>query len=252
MSAAPQKIEMSQTSVVPVVLFGDFDADIWGVIVGGADPRVSVAGLTDADVVFSDADLDLSDDEVWTLSANGAALRVEQADASSATLRSDHELTPCRVSGAANVAGIEREFDVAGVRLQNLSLVRAASLRLFAGWFSGSHEVALLASRPKGAKGHDQDEISVTATGEEHPVVLDPRLSSTYDKHDDPLRVGIELWLADDPDAEEQFSRRVAGAATGSRVTGTHQGSKLGAHAMECVSRGERGAGIYLLARAEG
>jgi hypothetical protein len=240
------------TASMPVVLFGDFDADVWGVILGGAAPRLSVAGLTDADVVFGAADLDVADDEVWTLNANGAALRIEQADASSATPGNDHELTPCRVGGAATVAGIEREFDVAGVRLENLRLGRAASLRLFASWFSGSHEVALLASRPKGAKGHDQDEISVIAIGEEHPIVLDPRLSSTYDKHDAPLRVGIELWLADDPDAEEQFSRRVAGQATGSRVTESDQRPKLGAHAMECISRGERGAGIYLLAQAEG
>jgi hypothetical protein len=252
---------MSPASV-PIVLFGDLDADLWGVIVGGADPGVSVAGLTDADLVFTAADLDLRDDDVWTLNANGAALRVEPAapaeepaeastTASTAAPKgSGHELTPCRVSGAATAPGLEREFDVAGVRLQNLDLGDAASLRLFASWFPGSHEVAVLASRPKGAKGHDQDELSVIAIGEEHPMVLDPRLSSTYDIHGDPLRVGVELWLADDPDAEEQFSLRVAGLATGSRVTESQPGAKLGAHALECVSRGERGAGIYLLAQA--
>jgi hypothetical protein len=235
---------------LPVVLFGDFDADIWGVILGGPDPEIAVAGLTDADVVFTAADLDLADDEVWTLNADGAALRIEQADASTSTPKSEHELTPCRVSGAANVAGVEREFDVAGVRLHNLSLERAESLRLFAGWFPGSHEVALLASRPKGTRGHDQDELSVIAIGEEHPVVLDPRLSTTYDKQGDPLRVGIELWLVDDPDTEEQFSRRVAGAATGSRVAESKRTPALGVHALECISRGERGAGVYLLAQA--
>ncbi len=240
---------MTQAST-PVVLFGDFDVDLWGVIVGGADPHVSVAGLTDADVVFGVADLDLGDDEIWSLNANGVALRVEQADASTKTLNGGHELTPCRVSGAATVAGVEREFDVAGVRLQDLSLGHGASQRLFASWFPGSHEVALLANRLKGAKGHDQDELTVIAIGEEHPFVLDPRLSSTYDKHGDPLRVGVELWLADDPDAEEQFTRRVAGAATGSRVAERQHGPRLGAHAMECVSRGERGAGVYLLAQA--
>jgi hypothetical protein len=248
---------------VPVVLFGDFDADLWGVIVGGADAGVSVAGLTDADVVFTAADLDLQDAEVWTLNASGAALRVEPAalrdepaeastTAYTATPKGGgRELTPCRVSGAATAAGIEREFDVAGVRLQNLDLGDAASLRLFASWFPGSHEVAVLATRANGAKGHDQDELSAIVSGEEHPLVLDPRLSSTYDGNGDPLRVGVELWLADDPDAEEQFSRRVAGLATGSRAAASRPGSKLGAYALECVSRGERGAGIYLLARAD-
>jgi hypothetical protein len=235
---------------VPVVLFGDFDSDLWGIIVGGEDPQVAVAGLTDADVVLNPADLDLDDAEVWSLSATGTALRVEQADASTTTPSRGHELTPCRVSGAATFAGIEREFDVAGVRLENLILDRDASLRLFASWFPGSHEVALLATRPKGAKGQDQDELNVIAIGEEHPVVIDPRLSTTYDKHGDPLRVGVELWLADEPDSEEQSSRRVAGAATGSRVARSAHGPKLGAHALECVSRGERGAGVYLLAQA--
>ncbi len=65
--------------------------------------------------------------------------------------------------------------------------------------------------------------------------MLDPRLSTTYDEHGEPLRVGVELWLGDDEDGE-QWPRRVAGAATGSRV----DNGKLSAYALQCVSRPSR------------
>jgi hypothetical protein len=102
----------------------------------------------------------------------------------------------------------------------------------------------MLAARPKGAKGHDRDSVEVIARGEEHPLVVDPRLSTTYDEHGAPRRVGIELWLGDEPDGE-LLSRRVAGDATGSAVAE----AGLSAYAFECVSRGESGAGIYVLLR---
>jgi hypothetical protein len=83
----------------------------------------------------------------------------------------------------------------------------------------------------------------VVARGEEHPLVLDPRLSTTYDHDGDPRRVGVELWLGDDEQGE-LWPRRVAGMATGARVGRTG----FSAYVFECTSRGELGAGIYVLA----
>jgi hypothetical protein len=230
----------------PIAIFGDYAAELWGVVIGGEDAHVAVAGLTDADVVLARAELDLDDGETWELTGPGCALRIERADPTTATADSEDSIEPCRVSGSATIAGTEREFDVGGMRSAALATTGTDSIRLLAAWFPAGHEIALLSARPRGAKGQDHDAISVVARGEEHALVFDPRLSTTYDGHGAPRRAGIELWLGDDEDGEHR-PRRVAGAATGSYVAGNAAGTPFSAYALECVSRGEMGAGVYVL-----
>lgn len=232
-----------KSSAAPLAVFGDLDGDLWGIVVGGEQPQAAVARLTDAGIEFRAADLDLSDDEVWELTGAGCELRLERAEATTST--GDSSLEPCRVSGSAALDGSRLEFDVGGVRSRGLGAGGDDSLRLFAAWFPGGHEVAMVATRPRGAKGHDRDSVEVIALGEEHPLVLDPRLSTTYDDSGVPRRVGLELWLGDDADGDDLWPRRVAGDATGSAVAG----AELSAYAFECVSRGEPGAGVYVLLR---
>lgn len=234
---------MTQTAT-PIAIFGDRDGDIWGVVVGGAAPQAAVARLTDADIQLRPVELDLDDGEVWIASGAGCALRVERAAASAASAAGPGPIEPCRVSGSATLGGREREFDAGGIRSDALSLARCDSLRLFAAWFPAGHEVALLAARPRGAKGHDRDSVGVVARGEEHPLVVDPRLSTTYDQAGLPRRVGIELWLGEDEEGE-LWPRRVAGTATGAHAAV----DGISVYAFECASRGETGAGVYLLAR---
>jgi hypothetical protein len=226
-------------------VFGDRDGDLWGVVVGGEQPRAAVARLTDAGVELRAAGLDLSDDEVWELTGTGCELRVERAEATTTSEARDASLEPCRVSGSATLDGNRREFDIGGVRSSALVTDGRDSLRLFAAWFPAGHEIALVSARPRGSKGHDRDNLDVIARGEEHPVVIDPRLSTTYDDAGAPRRVGLELWLGDDPESDDVWPRRVAGTATGSSVAA----DGLSAYAFECVSRGEPGAGIYVLLR---
>ncbi len=88
--------------------------------------------------------------------------------------------------------------------------------------------------------------MQVIARGEEQALVVDPRLSTTYDAHGTPRRIGIELWLGADDD-ENQRSRRVGGVATGSFASTQLDGRTLTAHALHCASRNEAGAGVYLL-----
>jgi len=230
----------------PIAIFGDYAADLWGVVIGGDDAHVAVAGLTDADVVLRAAELDLDNGETWELTGAGCALRIECADPTTATGGGEHAIELCSVSGSATIAGTEREFDVGGVRSAALTTTDIDSIRLLAAWFPAGHEITLLSTRPRGAKGQDHDAISVVARGEEHALVFDPRLSSTYDGRGAPRRAGIELWLGDDADGEHR-PRRVAGAATGSYVVGNAGGTPFSAYALECVSRGEIGAGIYVL-----
>ena len=225
----------------PLAVFGDLEGDLWGVVVGGERPRAAAARLTDAGLELLPAELGLEDDEVWVLTGSGCDLRIELADPSSRSSDS-HELEPCRVSGSVTLDGVRREFEIGGVRGSNFAADQADSVRLFAAWFAGGHEIGLLSTRPAGTKGHDHDSIEVIARGEQHPFVFDPRLSTTYDEAGAPLRVGIEVWLGDDEDGE-LWPRRVAGAATGSRAAS----DGISAYAFECVSRGEPGAGVYAL-----
>jgi hypothetical protein len=233
-----------KSQAAPLALFGDLDGDLWGVVVGGDQPRAAVGRLADAGLQLRQVELDTADDDVWTLIGPGCDLRLERADATTASEAGTHELDPCRVSGSVELDGNRREFDVGGVRSSSLSAAGQDSLRIFAAWFPAGHEIGVVATRPAGAKGHDRDRVAVIARGEEHPLVVDPRLSTTYDDAGIPRRVGLELWLGDDDDADgELWPRRVAGAATGSDVSD----AGLSAHAFECVSRSEPGAGIYLL-----
>ncbi|MGH2862166.1 MAG: hypothetical protein ACRDLT_11785 [Solirubrobacteraceae bacterium] len=228
----------------PLAIFGDLDGDLWGVVIGGERSQSAVGRLTEAGLELRAAELDTADDEVWTLTGAGCDLRVERADATTASAEGDRELDPCRVSGSVALDGNRREFDVGGVRSSSLTADGRDSIRVFAAWFAAGHELGMVAARPKGANGHDRDSVDVVARGEEHALVVDPRLSTTYDAAGAPRRVGLELWLGDDPDGE-LWPRRVAGASTGSTVAG----AGLSAYAFECVSRGEPGAGIYLLLR---
>jgi hypothetical protein len=231
--------------LAPLAVFGDLDGDLWGIVVGGDQPRAAVARLTEADVELRPADLDLSDDDVWELTGAGCELRVERADATTASEDQGSTLESCRVSGSVTLDGNRREFDIGGARSSGLVGDGHESLRLFAAWFPAGHEIAMISARPKGAKGHDRDTLGVIARGEEHPLVIDPRLSTTYDDHGAPRRIGLELWLGDDADSEDLWPRRVAGSSTGSSVAA----AGLSAYAFECVSRGEPGAGIYVLLR---
>lgn len=232
-------------TAAPLAIFGDLDGDLWGVVVGGPRPRAATGRLTDAGLELREAELDAGDDDVWTVLGSGCDLRVERADAPTASQGSERELDLCRVSGSVELDGRRREFDVGGVCSTALQVDKCDSLRIFAAWFPAGHGIGMVAARPSGVKGHDRDSIVVVAGGEEHPLVLDPRLSTTYDAAGAPRRVGLELWLGDDPEGE-LYPRRVAGASTGSRVVD----DGLSAYAFECVSRGEPGAGIYLLQTA--
>lgn len=229
-----------------IVVFADLDADLWGVACGGPEPQATIATLTSAEVVMEAAGVE-ADGSGWTVSAPGLALRLERMDAPTATADAARHLAACRVVGAATIDGVEREFEVGGIRIDPSGAPGAATLRLFASWFAGGVELSLLAARAARAANHDKDSVSVIAIGEEHPEVIDPRLSTTYDAHGAPRRVGAELWLADEADSEQQWPRHAAGAVTGSAVTGKGVLSSLRAHALTCASRHQQGAGVYLL-----
>jgi hypothetical protein len=241
---------MRTASDQPIVIFGNSELAIWGLALGGEQPRLVLTGLNTAPngIELQSGELDREDDAIWTFAAGDNSLKIERAQATTATAESSG-LEPVRVTGTARVSGEQREIDIAGALAGGRLDQKTGSLRLVGSWFPAGHEVNLLAVRPKGAKGQDKDAIEVAALGEKEAVVFDPRLSTTYGRDGEPRRAGVELWIGADEDGD-QYPRRVAGVATGSAVRTTAGNLTLSAHALRCLSRGEAGTGVYVLIQA--
>jgi hypothetical protein len=146
----------------------------------------------------------------------------------------------CRVRGA--------DVDCLGRRsLRNgeLELSALDSGRDISAWFGAGEGVVLTALRPRGAKGHDADEVTATVFEEGTALpVADPRLSTTYTPDGDPRRISLELWLDDE---EAQYPRRFAGTAAARAYRASTDGVELRAEPLHCLRRDQQGAGVYLL-----
>ena len=107
----------------------------------------------------------------------------------------------------------------------------------------------MLALRPRKTRGHSRDAITAVVLDPEHPApVTDPRLSTTYTASGVPARAGLELWIATDEE-EEHHLLRAAGEATGAGARAIEHGLELWAGPFRWHSRGQDGAGVYLMAR---
>lgn len=241
----------ASVSTLPIAAFGDLDAGIWGVIVGGAEPAIATAVIGgQAEPRFAPATLErTAADDAWTVSGAGHALTIEQTQAQAATPGGPNPLELCRMQGAVAVEGNERALDCAGVRCN--AVEKVDSLRLVAAWFPDDVAFALLASRPAGAKGQDRDDVAVVLRDERAPAtVVDPRLSTTYLDDETPARMGIELWLGATEDGD-LLSRRAAGEVTAPGALLRHAGMRLAAHPLRCQSGGTEGPGVYVIARPD-
>lgn len=234
----------------PIAIFGDVDLGIWGLLIADQQPRLALAALDadPAEIQLEPATVDRDDDEIWSVTAGGHSLRLERGQATTVTQGAELGLQPLRVTGTMDFGGGAVEIDVAGVLSEPAVNADADSLRLFGSWFPAGHQIVLRAERPRGAKGQDRDLIAVVALGEDQPLVFDPRLSTTYGSSHTPRVAGLELWLGADEEGD-QFPRRVSGVATGSSISESADGAELSATALQCLSRGETGAGVYVLLR---
>ena len=235
----------------PIAIFGDVDLGIWGLLIDDEQPRLAIAALdaAPAETRFEPAAVDRDDDEIWSVTSGAHSLRLEKGQATTLTPGGDLALQPLRVTGTATLGGEAVEIDVAGVLSQSGLDSGAESSRLFGSWFPAGHQVVLRAERPRGAKGQDRDLIEVVALGEHEALVFDPRLTTTYDAGSTPRQAALELWIGADEEGD-QYPRRVSGLASGSSISDSAGSTKLDATALECVSRGETGVGVYVLIRA--
>jgi hypothetical protein len=173
----------------------------------------------------------------------------------------------CRASGRVTLGESEVEVDAPGWRSARdgqLELDRIDSFRQVAAWFGREDGFALVALRPRSARGQDADLIAASVLDPAHvPAIDDPRLSTTYGAAGVPARAGVELWFAareaedsggqgedSGGDGEpEALPRRAAGEAAAPSLEWETAGFALQAVPLRWHSGGEDGAGVYLLGR---
>jgi hypothetical protein len=171
-------------------------------------------------------------------------------------LTSDDSL--CLVSGHLVRDGDTHELSCPGWRATiqgDLALDELDSFRQVAGWIGSDDGVAVLSLRPRKARGHEGDVVLATVL-DARPVaaVVDPRLSTTYTTAGTPQRTSLELWFEESSQEDEDggaspYPRRAAGEAIGASVDWNVSGFFLHAELLRWHTRGEEGAGVYLLGR---
>jgi len=181
-----------------------------------------------------------------TFAPVGEVAELELADAGIAVL---HQLA--HVRGTIAVDGEEQVVDCTGERSRRLGTLdgkRFAALRTVSAWFGDADGLAVLAVRPRRARGHDSELVDGVLLEGGLPVrVTDPRLSSTYTADGVPKRVGLELWLGEAD--SDQYARRAAGEAIGRpAVCGD---PPLRSELLRWRMQGREGIGVYDLLRAQ-
>jgi hypothetical protein len=117
-------------------------------------------------------------------------------------------------------------------------------------WFEPAEGIALLASRPRAAVGHDGDVLGAALFEAGHSIpVADPRLSTTYAPTGLPARVSAELWLGGDDEEAQEYPRRAAGESVGVVARSADTCLDVSAEPFRWHARGREGAGVYLLVR---
>lgn len=271
---------MTVTADAPlrVVAFGDLDGTVWGAMLDAGEPAIAF-GISAADgpaTGGADAGRQASTagaiavrltrhDGEWSLESDSCSLTVTPAGdaAVSAPVGAPADAPTdaagagpaptgderCRVHGTVVVDGLQREVDCPGIlgRGAEVDVRRLDSIRGVWGWFADEQALSLLALRPRGRAGQDDDQLTATLFTEEGTIAVDePRLSTAYNSDGLPTRASLELWIGED---ETQYARRAAAEALGPVAVAGADGLTLQISPLRCHNRGLDGAGVYLLAR---
>jgi hypothetical protein len=235
-----------RTQATQLAIFADPSLELWGIVVIGQQTSLALGGVRTGRLEALPVDV-AADDGTWSLTGAGCELQLSPTPVGSATAGAT-AIGTCQVLGTLAAGGGVRKLRATGLRTAATPPQDGGSMRLFGSWFPAGQELGVLALRRRGAASGEGDQITVAARGEEAPLVIDPRLSTTYNGAGEPVRVGVELWLGEAEDDEGLRARRVAGRAGGSSVSiGALRG-----FAFECVTRGEPGLGVYVLAASPG
>lgn len=234
-------------SIPPLLVFADPAGERWGVAVGEGDTLLAMGPLDRATEAAAAATLEPDGEPgAWTLSAAAGTLRATAEPAGISVPDGDGGLALVRISGSL-LGEEDAQAAAGGVRHPGWPDLQADSVRLLCAWFSPERAMALLAVRPARTKGHDRDQLSALCIGErDGMIIFDPRLSTTYGDNHSLRRVGVELWLGENEEAD-MYSLRMAGEATGAAANLPVDGARLQAQPFRCHSRGETGVGVYVL-----
>lgn len=140
-----------------------------------------------------------------------AALGPEGAAAQAGGMEGYEQL--CRVRGSATVSGERVSIDCLGQRGHAWGTPdwdRMALARNVGAWLGDDLAIVLSTVRPATARAHDAEAVTAVVLEGDPPVpapILEPRLTTTYDRELRQRRAGLELW----PDGEQPLVRRAAG-----------------------------------------
>jgi hypothetical protein len=230
--------------------FGDLDSAVWGLAwvhgEAGTGHAVLDSGLG-ARVAAAELESPGPDGE-WRLRGDGFEIVLSPSGDADGGL--------VRATGTLAADGGDRSLDAPGWRAavdEPPAAGELDSLRLVAAWFGDDEGLALLAVRPRKARGQENDEVTAAliesgAAGD----VADARLSTTYSGDGVPARAGVELWVsepAEDPEVAGERPHRLAGEVAGPPVAFADQGIEFSAQPFRWHSHGRDGAGVYLLGR---
>lgn len=252
--------------MLKTVSFGDVETGTWGVVweldghryaLFGAPPAPEAAAV---DVTIDESASDVS----WWVA--GPGIELEVAPEGEPAEFEDGFDQVVRVRGSWSKDDVEHPVDCFGRRgaRDSIDPARFEAVRDVSAWFEPDLGMAVVAARPRGSTSHDDDVVSASVLEEGHSLrVSDPRLSTTYDGSEAPIRASFELWLErppgedappveDDDDSVRTFPRRAAGEALGAR--GNVSDGFLEAHValFRWHARGREGTGVYVLARLAG
>lgn len=250
---------MSDGSGTPLrsVAFAELDASVWGTAWSPAPGQEGVAAVgSDRQSGAAGATLrGGADDAEWLLEGDGVELTVSPAGAAVATGIGAGFDQLCRVRGRASLGGAERDIDCMGRRGghgDGVKLDKFDSVRDVSAWFAPGDGIAVVALRPHKSRGQDSDLLEAAVLGvggsESTSPVEDPRMSTTYTGSGQPLRAAFELWLAGEEEGN-QYPRRAVGEAAGPGASARCGDFDVLARPFRWHSRGQKGAGVYLLAQ---
>jgi hypothetical protein len=248
--------------------FGDLDAGVWGLAwMPGENGAGSVALGAGADTMVVRGELQGGGpSEDWLLrgealelavSAEGEDVSVDDSSRSLKGVEVKGFDQLARVKGSLTLQGAEHPVDSLAWRAVLRGLPEPnelASQRLIAAWFEPAAGLAALALRPRKARGQEGDLVSAALFESGQPVpVSDPRLSTTYTGDGVPVRAGVELWVSETVEPEQdaqEHPHRAAGEATGARTTWTEGALGLSAQPFRWHAHGRDGAGVYVLGQS--
>lgn len=232
--------------------FGSVDPAIWGAAWLSAEDKpshIALASPTGGTTLAAGIE-GHSAEEPWRITGDGVELLLTPLGEPS-----DH-----RQEGFDQLGHVEGRFTLEGQQHAVSCLGwraaaredavddRVGSFRQVAAWFEPAEGLALLALRPRSARGQEADVLTAAVLDPETSIeVADPRLSTTYSSDGQPSRAGIELWVGDE---EQQYPRRAAGEALGQPLAWRVGRLEVHAQLFSWHSRGANGAGIYLIGTA--